>query len=229
MTLTGAAEPRDLCDGDVIPRESPTPTIAHGASRHAEFHGWLVADMLRASAAAIQACDALTDEIALVANRLADAFESGNKLLVCGNGGSASDAQHFAGELLGRFLCSASARAPRPAIALTADSTVLTCIGNDYGYDDVFARQVLALGQPGDVLVGISTSGSSRNVLRAFEAAKPGVLKVALCGPGGPLADCADIALKVPFDGTAAIQAAHIAIIHAICMVLEERFSSTDG
>jgi D-sedoheptulose 7-phosphate isomerase len=192
-------------------------------------HRSLVSDMLQASAAAVVACEALSDEISAVANRLADAFDRGNKLLVCGNGGSASDAQHFAGELMGRFLCSASSRAPRPAIALTADSTVLTCIGNDYGYDDVFARQVLGLGQPGDVLVGISTSGSSRNVIRAFEVAKPGVSKVALCGPGGSLADLADTAIKVPYEGTAAIQAAHIAIIHAICMVLEERFASTDG
>jgi D-sedoheptulose 7-phosphate isomerase len=189
----------------------------------------LVTDMLQASAAAIQACDLLADDIVRMANQLADAFDSGHKLLVCGNGGSAADAQHFAGELLGRFLCSASARAPRPAIALTADSTVLTCIGNDYGYDDVFARQVEGLAQPGDVLVGISTSGSSPNVLRAFAAARPGVLKVALCGPGGALAESADLALRVPFEGTAAIQAAHIAIIHAVCMVLEDRFASTDG
>jgi len=188
-----------------------------------------VTEMLQASAAAIKASQLLSREITDFAHQLADAFDAGHKLLVCGNGGSASDAQHFAGELLGRFLCSASTRAPRPAIALTADSTVLTCIGNDYGYDDVFARQVVGLGQPGDVLVGISTSGSSRNVIRAFEAARAGVLKVALCGPGGALADCADVALKVPFEGTAAIQAAHIAIIHAICMVLEERFASTDG
>jgi D-sedoheptulose 7-phosphate isomerase len=184
-----------------------------------------VYDMLQGSAAAVQACLLLADRITDAAHLIADAFEGGHKLLVCGNGGSAADAQHFAGELMGRFLSSASARAPRPAIALTADTAVLTCIGNDYAFDDVFARQVRGLAQPGDVLVGISTSGASPNVRRAFAAAPPGVLKIALTGPGGDLAQEADLALGVPFEGTAPIQAAHIAIIHAVCAVLEARFA----
>jgi D-sedoheptulose 7-phosphate isomerase len=186
----------------------------------------LVAEMLTASAAAIQASQALEPQIVQVAERIADAFDADHKLLICGNGGSAADAQHFAGELLGRFLAVNTLRAPRPAIALSADSAVLTCIGNDYGYDDIFARQVRGLAQPGDVLVGISTSGTSPNVVRAFEAAGPDVLKIALCGPSGHLAGMADLALAVPYAGTAPIQAAHIAIIHAICMVLEERFKA---
>jgi D-sedoheptulose 7-phosphate isomerase len=102
---------------------------------------------------------------------------------------------------------------------------VLTCIANDYAFEEVFARQVRGLAQSGDVVVAISTSGSSPNVVRALEAAPRGVVKIALCGPGGQLAERADLALCVPFDGTAAIQAAHIAIIHAICMVLEARFA----
>jgi D-sedoheptulose 7-phosphate isomerase len=181
--------------------------------------------MLERSAAAVRETLSLSSAIAATAHRIADAFEAGHKLLVCGNGGSAADAQHFAGELMGRFLGSASGRAPRPAIALTADTAVMTCIGNDYAFDEVFARQVQGLAQPGDVLVGISTSGSSPNVRRAFAAAAEGVLKVALTGPGGELADEADLALRVPFEGTPAIQAAHIAIIHAICGVLEQRFA----
>jgi D-sedoheptulose 7-phosphate isomerase len=182
--------------------------------------------MLERSAAAVQRSLSLSDQIAGVAQRIADAFDAGHKLLVCGNGGSAADAQHFAGELMGRFLSSASGRAPRPAIALTADTAVMTCIGNDYAFDEVFARQVQGLAQAGDVLVGISTSGSSPNVLRAFAAAPDGVLKIALTGPGGELATEADQALQVPFEGTAAVQAAHIAIIHAICAVLEMRFAA---
>ena len=186
-----------------------------------------VCDMLESSAAAILACQPLADDIVEAARMIADALDAGHKLLTCGNGGSAADAQHFAGELVGRFLSSRSERAPRPAFALSADTSVLTCIGNDYGYDEVFARQVRGLAQPGDVLVGISTSGASANVVRAFEVAEPGVLKIAICGTGGPLANQADLALCVPFGGTAQIQAAHIAIIHAICMVLEQHFAKT--
>ncbi len=182
--------------------------------------------MLDRSASAVRASLRLADDIARTAHAIADALEGGGKLLVCGNGGSAADAQHFAGELMGRFLV--DGRAPRPAIALGADTAVLTCIANDYSYQDVFARQVQGLAVAGDVLVGISTSGASENVLRALAAAPPGVLKVALTGPSGPLAAAADLALAVPAEGTAPIQAAHIAIVHAICAVLEERFAALD-
>jgi D-sedoheptulose 7-phosphate isomerase len=186
-----------------------------------------VCEMLDRSAAAITACRALTDEIVSAADCIAQAFEHGHKLLICGNGGSAADAQHFAGELMGRFLSSNSERGPRPAIALSADTAVMTCIGNDFAFEDVFARQVQGLAQPGDVVVGISTSGSSPNVIRALEAAPPGAITMALCGPGGRLAEQADIVLAVPCEGTAPIQAAHIAVIHAMCMVLEARFADS--
>jgi D-sedoheptulose 7-phosphate isomerase len=185
----------------------------------------LVEEMLDASAAAIVACRSLTDEIVGVANCIADAFDLGHKVLVCGNGGSAADAQHFAAELVGRFLPSHADRPPWAAIALTADSAVLTAVSNDFEYYEVFSRQVRALAGAGDVLVGISTSGSSRNVLRALEAAPTGVKRVALCGPTGTLAAAADLALRVPFEGTAYIQAAHIAVIHAICALLEDRLA----
>ncbi len=175
-----------------------------------------------------QSADAITGSLALaetavaVAERIADAFARGGKLLVCGNGGSAADAQHFAAEMVGRFR---HERAARPAIALSADTAVLTAVANDFTYEEVFARQVRALARPEDVLVGISTSGEAANVIRAFEAAPPGVVRVALTGPRGRLADAADIALRVEADGTAAIQAAHGALIHAICAVLDARFA----
>lgn len=186
-------------------------------------HLAIARDMLESSAGAVRGSLSLGEVAVAVAERIADSFASGGKLLVCGNGGSAADAQHFAAEVVGRFL--AGDRAPRPAIALSADTAVLTGVGNDFAYDEVFARQVQALARPGDVLVGISTSGEAANVLRAFAAAPAGVVKVALTGAQGRLADAADIALRVPAEGTAPIQAAHIALIHAICAVLEARFA----
>ena len=176
------------------------------------------------SSAAIVACEALIDQIEIAAQRIAAAFSAGNKILVFGNGGSAAQAQHFVAELMGRFLATASTRLPRPAVALSSDSIVVTAIANDYGYDEVFARQVRGLARPGDVLIGISTSGTSVNVVRAFEAAAPDVLKIALCGPSGRVADLADIRLCVPHSETASIQAAHLVIVHAVCTVLESVF-----
>jgi len=143
--------------------------------------------------------------------------------LICGNGGSAADAQHFAGELLGKFR-SAERRA-LAAIALSADGAVLTTIANDFAFEDVFARQVQALARAGDVLVGISTSGKSANVLRAFAAAPAGTVRIALVGRNGPLGDGAEIALRVPAEETAHIQAGHIVVIHAVCEALERRFA----
>ena len=190
-------------------------------------HPEIAYEMLARSADAIRTSLSLTDQVVEVAERIADGLEGGGKLLVCGNGGSAGDAQHFAGELMGRF--QVHGRKARPAVALTTDSSVLTGIANDYGFDDIFANQVVGLARTGDILVGISTSGSSTNVLRAFDAAPQGVLRVALTGPGGALAERADLALRVQAEGIAPIQAAHISIIHAICAVLEARFATTDG
>jgi D-sedoheptulose 7-phosphate isomerase len=151
---------------------------------------------------------------------LIEAFHNKRKILLCGNGGSAADAQHLAGELVGRFLCK---RPPLPALALSVNTSVLTAVGNDYGFEEVFARQVAALGQPGDVLVAISTSGDSSNVLRAAEAAKAKGMKViGLTGAdGGKLKDLCDFCLCVPSTSTPRIQEMHILIGHIICQLVE--------
>ncbi|RJX25643.1 MAG: SIS domain-containing protein [Desulfurivibrio sp.] len=157
-------------------------------------------------------------------------FRAGNKLMICGNGGSAADAQHLAAEFVNRFLIS---RAPLPAIALTTDTSILTSVGNDFSYDDIFAKQVEALGKKGDILLGISTSGNSPNVLRAFDAAKKlGARTVALTGgSGGKLAGEAELALIVPSDRTPHIQEAHLWIEHMLCWLVDERLfgSLRDG
>jgi D-sedoheptulose 7-phosphate isomerase len=154
---------------------------------------------------------------------VAGALRDGRKLLLFGNGGSAADAQHIAAEFIGRFM---QERRGLPAIALTTDTSALTSIGNDYGFDDVFARQVQALGAPGDVALAISTSGRSPNVLRAVKAARDAGLKVvALTGGNGePLAAAADIVLRVSASTLSArIQETHILIGHVICELVDQR------
>jgi D-sedoheptulose 7-phosphate isomerase len=149
-------------------------------------------------------------------------MEKGGKLLLCGNGGSAADAQHLAAECIVRMQTD---RDPLPAIALTTDTSVLTAAGNDYGFDTIFSRQLLGLGRPGDVLLSLSTSGNSRNVLLAVEEAKRrGIRNLALLGNnGGQLAKLVDIALVVPSSNTQRIQELHITIGHIICGALERR------
>ena len=148
------------------------------------------------------------------------AFGSGGKLLVFGNGGSAADAQHMAAELVGRFV---RERPGLPAVALTTDTSVLTSVGNDFGFDRVFARQVEALGRAGDVALGISTSGGSANVRAALEAARArGLVTVALTGrDGGTIGRAADIHVNVPNASTARVQEVHRTLIHAICELVE--------
>jgi len=155
---------------------------------------------------------------------LSGALERGGKLLICGNGGSAADAQHFAAELVGHF--KADGRRPLPAIALTADTAILTALSNDFGYETVFASQVDALAQPGDVLVGISTSGRSRNLVYAFEAARrKGVRTLALLGrDGGEAASLVDVAVIVPSSDTQHIQETHLILIHVLCELIETRW-----
>ena len=149
-----------------------------------------------------------------------DALRNGRKLLFCGNGGSAADAQHWAGELVSRFYYD---RPGLAAIALTTDSSILTAIGNDYGYDYVFARQVEALGQAGDVLVAISTSGNSPNVLRAADVARArGMQVVAFTGRGGgKLLSMSDICFRMPSDETPRIQEGHEFVGHLLCALIE--------
>jgi D-sedoheptulose 7-phosphate isomerase len=155
-----------------------------------------------------------------VAQVFVRAIRQGRKVMFCGNGGSAADAQHVAGELMGRFLIE---REPWPAIALTTDTSILTAVGNDWAFEDVFARQVRALAQPGDVLVGITTSGKSPNVLRALDDAKAkGAVRVGFTGGrGGVLADHSDVCFVAPANTTPRIQELHILAWHSICEIVE--------
>lgn len=152
-----------------------------------------------------------------------ETLKSENKILIAGNGGSAADAQHFAAELVGRFEIE---RKGLPAIALTTDSSILTSIGNDYSYDYIFARQIEALAFPGDIFVGISTSGNSENIVRAVKKAKEkGVFTIGLLGKdGGKLAEMCDEALIVPSDKTARIQELHEMCIHIMCTFIDDAF-----
>jgi D-sedoheptulose 7-phosphate isomerase len=156
-----------------------------------------------------------------VARVIERCLRAGGKVMFCGNGGSAADAQHLAAELMGRFLAD---RAPLASVALTVDTSALTAIGNDYGFENVFARQVRGLGRPGDVLVGISTSGSSANVVAAFEAAHEiGIETIALTGGGGgKMALIARHLINAPSLSTPRIQELHIAIGHTICELVED-------
>lgn len=151
---------------------------------------------------------------------LVNAFKKGNKVFLFGNGGSAADAQHMACELAGKFYLD---RAPLPAIALTTNTSALTAIGNDYGYEEIFSRQLKALIKEGDIVIGISTSGNSPNVLRAIEEAKRfNATTIAFTGRGGRLKELADFVLSVPSVDTPRIQEAHITAGHIICYLVEQ-------
>ena len=161
----------------------------------------------------------LPDAVAQGICLMAQCLQSGGKVMACGNGGSAADAQHFAAELIGRF---ERERQELAAIALTTDSSILTAVGNDYSYDEVFAKQVRGLGKSGDVLLAISTSGNSKNVVKAIEAAKKiGIKIIALTGNGGgkiaTLLDKDDIHLCAPSTRTARIQETHLVLLHGLC------------
>jgi D-sedoheptulose 7-phosphate isomerase len=163
----------------------------------------------------LKMAETLSAEIAEAAEAIADAFKAGRKLLLFGNGGSAADAQHVAAEFMNRFLIE---RPPLPAVALTTDTSVLTSIANDYSFDEIFSKQVKALGKKGDVALGITTSGSSGNVLKALRVAKRlGMITIALTGEGGRAASLADIPLQIPSRSTPRIQEAHIAVLHILC------------
>jgi D-sedoheptulose 7-phosphate isomerase len=162
------------------------------------------------------------DTIAAIVGVIADALEEGGKLLIMGNGGSAADAQHFAAEIVGRFKLE---RRALPALALSTDTSILTAVGNDYGFDLVFRRQVEALARPGDVVIGISTSGSSGNVHGALLLARErGCRTIGLLGrDGGTIAPLSDLSLVISGTDTPRIQEAHITIIHIICELVEKR------
>ncbi len=161
----------------------------------------------------------LPEQVARSIVAMTDCLRAGGKVMACGNGGSAADAQHFAAELIGRF---ERERQELAAIALTTDTSILTAVGNDYSYDEIFAKQVRGLGKKSDILIGISTSGNSKNVVRAIEAAKKmGIKIIALTGNGGgkiaSLLDADDIHLCAPSTRTARIQETHLVLLHAIC------------
>ncbi len=169
---------------------------------------------------------ALLDAIGRAAAALSATLARGGKLLLAGNGGSAADAQHIAGEIVGRFLFD---RAPLAAIALTTDSSVVTAIANDYGFDHVYARQVEGLGRPGDLVLGISTSGNSPSILKALEAGRRlGLTTLGLTGArGGRMAELCDVTMRVPSERTFMIQQVHITIGHMLCLLAERDIFGT--
>jgi len=194
-------------EGDPLTPEKPTTA--------------LLARSLQEHLAAIQALlDSRLNDIDASGRLICDALKAGNKILLCGNGGSAADAQHIAAELVGRY---EQDRQAFPAISLTTDTSALTALSNDYGYEEVFARQVEALASAGDVLIAISTSGKSPNVIKAAERAKAiGCKTIALTGSSGePLASHCDFAVVVPSERTSRVQEAHITIGHLWCEMVD--------
>lgn len=171
--------------------------------------------------AALDSVAGLGESIEKVANVIIHCLKNDGTIFWCGNGGSASDSQHLAAELVGRFV---EDRRPLKSIALTADSAVMTCIVNDYGYEHIFSRQIEALGCERDILVGISTSGNSKNVLNALEVSKKkGIITIGLLGKGGgEAASLADQSIIVPSNSTARVQEIHIFIGHILCDLIEE-------
>ncbi|NGN67395.1 SIS domain-containing protein [Streptomyces sp. A7024] len=171
----------------------------------------------------------LIPELHKVAQRLIDVYAADGRLYTFGNGGSAADAQHLAGELIGRYL---RERRPLPAVSLATDPTVVSCIGNDYAFDDVFARQVTALARPGDMVIAFSTSGRSGNVVRGLEAARAaGATTVLFAGGdhgGRPAADHADHVLTVPATATARIQEMHLTLLHLLSEQVDDWAAQTD-
>jgi len=182
----------------------------------------------KAEAARSEGCIA---SLQAIAEAVARALAGGKKVLLCGNGGSAADAQHVATELVVRLSGERPARRALPAIALTTDTSLLTACANDLGFPEVFARQVQALGRPGDVLIGISTSGNSANVVRAFEAAGPfAIVKVLFTGgTGGRLLGLSDLAFVAPTADTQHIQEVHLAAYHAVCALVEDRLRELEA
>ena len=182
-------------------------------------------ELLAGSEVLRQTAHCLVADIVTVAEHIINVLRKGGKVLICGNGGSAADSQHFAAELVGRF------RRERPgwsAIALTVDASILTSLGNDFGFEQIFARQMQALGRRDDILIAISTSGKSKNVLAAVEVATNiGMRTVGMTGQGdSPLGKMVDFHLPIPSDNTTFIQQGHMAVIHVLCELIEERLAN---
>lgn len=181
---------------------------------------------IKAATESLQFVASFEDEIARAADIMEQCLRTGNKMLVCGNGGSAADAAHFATEFVVRF---AKDRRAFPALALAGDGGLLTAAGNDYGFDEIFARQIAAFGVEGDLLVCLTTSGKSKNVKRALEEAKTRKMKtIAFLGrDGGSTVGMADVDLVLPGESTARIQEAHKFILHVLCEIVEGRLSKS--
>ncbi len=184
-----------------------------------------IIDYVKTSATVCGALTELAPKIAEAVEMWVDAISKGGKVIFCGNGGSAADAQHLAAELMGRFRFD---RDPMAALSLTVDTSALTAIGNDYGFENVFSRQLRGIGRAGDVLVGMSTSGNSANVVKAFEVARElGIRTIGLTGQApGKMGECSDILLAMPSPTTSHIQEGHIVVGHLICGLTEERLCS---
>ena len=182
----------------------------------------IILDILEAGIETKRHCiETNVDNIIKAADMLASCISSGNKVLIFGNGGSAADAQHLAAEFVNRFQIE---RPPLAAIALTTDTSILTSIGNDYHFDEIFSKQIQALGKKGDIAWGISTSGNSPNVLKAVSAAKKiGITTIGMTGRAGKLGACADLVFSVASDTTARIQETHIMLGHIVCDLLERK------
>jgi D-sedoheptulose 7-phosphate isomerase len=183
-----------------------------------------VVQVLKDAAAAHERMAARADVVVKAAGAIAAALRKGNAVFTFGNGGSAADAQHFAAELVGRY---ERHRQAWPAIALTTDTSALTAVSNDYGFEHVFARQLEALGREGDVAIGISTSGSSPNVLRALAAAKErGLITIALTGRGGQAGTIAQHHIAVQEERTSRVQEVHATVLHVMCELIEKELSA---
>lgn len=188
-----------------------------------------VLDHFRESIATKQRAESLAGDIVRAAEAMSASLANDGKVLSCGNGGSAADAQHFSSELLGRF---ERERRSLPAVALTTDTSTLTAVANDYEFDEIFAKQVAALGRSGDVLLAISTSGNSPNILRAISTGhRQGMTIIALTGrDGGKIAkalDDDDIEIRVPSERTCRVQETHLLVIHCLCDLIDERLFGT--
>jgi D-sedoheptulose 7-phosphate isomerase len=182
-----------------------------------------VVQVLKDAAAAHERMTARAEVVVKAAGAIAAALKHGNAVLTFGNGGSAADAQHFAAEMVGRY---ERDRQAWPAIALTTDTSALTAVGNDYGFDRVFARQIEALGREGDVAIGISTSGNSPNVLRGLEAARArGLVTIALTGRGGAAGQIATHHIAVEEQRTSRVQEVHATVLHVICELVEKELN----
>ena len=190
------------------------------------FREQAAAEFKESAALKLRCAEALVDPIAKAAEIVVACFRAGNKLMLCGNGGSAADSQHIAAEFVNKFYMP---RPALPALALTTDTSNLTSIGNDTSYDEVFSRQIEALGKKGDVLIGITTSGNSPNILKAFAAAKKaGVRTIGLLGrDGGPAASACDHAIIVPDKTTSRIQEVHITVGHILCGIVDRELYGT--